>query len=197
MKLAYAIVYCIVYPFFNLVHPCKVIGRENIPDGPAIFCPNHTRLSDPLMVAFALTLKHRPQVMAKAELLEIPVLGWILKKVGVFAVERGKSDVAAVKRAMQCLKSGDQLLMFPEGTRHKDGILGEAKTGVAMLSVRTGAPIVPMYIPAEKKRFRPTAVVVGKPYLPRTETRKGSAEEYEAISRDLMVRIAALEVQAK
>ena len=197
MKRAYAVVYSIVWPFFNLVHPCKAIGRERIPDGPVILCPNHTGLSDPLFVAFAMTLKHRPQVMAKAELLEVPIIGWILKKAGIFAVERGKSDVAAVKRAMKCLKSGDKLMLFPEGTRQKDGQLGEAKTGVAMFSLRTGTPILPIYIPAKKKWFGRTPVVFGEPYLPQTETRHGSALDYEEIARDLMARIAALEEQVK
>lgn len=197
MKTAYRILYCIVFPFFNLVHPCRAIGRENVPEGAVILCPNHTRLSDPLFVAFALGLKFRPQVMAKAELMEIPVLGWLLKKAGVFAVERGKSDVGAIKRAIKCLKSGDKLLLFPEGTRSQNGELGEGKTGVAMLSIRTGAPILPIYIPAEKKWFRRTPVVFGEAYTPQVEGRRGSAEEYALIADDLMKRIADLEVQAR
>ena len=197
MKTAFAILYCVVWPFFNLVHPCRAIGRENIPDGPAILCPNHTRMSDPFFVAYAMTLKHRPQVMAKAELISIPVLGWLLEKAGVFAVERGKSDVGAIKRAMKCLKGGDKLLMFPEGTRSQDENMGDAKTGVAMLSVRTGTPILPIYIPAEKKWFGRTPVVFGEPYIPQTKTERGSAEEYKLIAKDLMDRIAALEDQAK
>lgn len=197
MKTAYAIVYSIVFPFFNLFHPCKAIGRERVPEGAVILCPNHTKLSDPLLVAYALTLKHRPQVMAKAELMKVPFLGWLLSKVGVFAVERGKSDVSAIKRAMKCLKSGDKLLLFPEGTRSKDGEMGEGKRGVAMIAVRTGVPILPIYIPAEKKWFRRTPVVFGEPYLPQVESRRGSAEEYEAIAADLIDRIAGLEGLAK
>ena len=196
MKRIYALVYSIVWPFFNLVHPCKAIGRENIPDGPVLICPNHTRMTDPLFVAFALTLRHRPQVMAKAELMEVPFIGWILKKAGVFAVERGKSDVAAIKHAIKCLKSGDKLMLFPEGTRHQDGVMGEAKSGVAMLALRTGTPIMPVYIPAEKKWFRRTPVIFGEPYMPHAESRRGSAEEYEAIAADLMKRIAALEAKS-
>lgn len=196
MKHIYALVYCLVWPFFNLVHPCKAIGREHIPDGPVLICPNHTRLTDPLFVAFAMTLRHRPQVMAKAELLEIPVLGWILKKAGIFAVERGKSDVGAIKRSIKCLKSGDKLMLFPEGTRHQDGKLGEAKSGVAMLALRTGTPILPVYMPAEKKWFRRTPVVFGEPYMPKADSARGSAEEYEAIAAELMERIAALEAKA-
>lgn len=198
MKTCFSLLYCMIWPFFNLFHPCRAIGRENVPDGAAILCPNHTRMSDPFFVVFAMGLKVKPRVMAKAELMKVPVIGWILKKAGVFAVERGKSDVGAVKEAIKCLKGGDKLLLFPEGTRHKDGTLDESgKTGAAMFSVRTGAPLVPIYVPAEKKWFRRTPVVFGEPFFPQVEGRKGSAEEYKLIAKDLMSRIAALEEQAR
>lgn len=197
MKTVFALLYCIVYPFFNLVHPCKAIHRERLPEGGAILCPNHTSLSDPLFVVFALGLKTRPQVMAKSEFMRIPVLGWLLNKAGVFAVNRGKADVTAVKRALKCLKDGDKLLMFPEGTRSKDGDLGEAKTGAAMFAIRTGVPIVPMYIPARKKWFRRTPVVFGEPFMPQIAGKKGTPEDYERVAGELMERIAALEVQAR
>lgn len=197
MKTVFAFLYCIVYPFFNLFHPCKAIHRERLPEGGALLCPNHTTISDPLFVVFALGLKTKPQVMAKAELMRIPVLGWILKKAGVFSVDRGKADVTAVKRALKCLKDGDKLLMFPEGTRSKDGELKEAKTGAAMFAIRTGVPIVPMYIPAEKKWFRRTPVVFGEPFIPQIEGKKGTSDDYERVAGELMERIAALEVEAR
>lgn len=197
MKTVFAILYCLVYPFFNLVHPSKAIHKNNIPEGAALLCPNHTKASDPLFVVFAMGLRHRPQVMAKEEIMKIPVLGWLLAKAGVFAVARGKSDVGAVKRSLKCLKSGDKLLIFPEGTRSKDGDLGEGKTGVAMMALRTGAPIVPIYIPAKKKWFGRTPVVFGEPFYPKAESGRGGSEDYERIAAELMERIAALAEEAK
>ena len=197
MKTVYAILYCIIWPFFNLFHPCKAIHRERLPQGGAILCPNHTRMSDPFFVVFALGLGVRPQCLAKAELGRVPVIGWLLGKAGVFYVDRGKADVGAVKRSLKCLKDGDKLIMFPEGTRHADGELSEAKTGAAMFSVRAGVPIVPMYIPARKKWFGRTPVVFGEPFYPKTASKKGTAEEYEAISKELTERIAALEAETR
>ena len=197
MKIVYAIIYCIVFPFFNLVHPGRAIGKEHSSRGALILSQNHTGLSDPLYVVCAMGLKNRPQVMAKAEVMNVPILGWLLGKAGVFAVNRGKSDVGAIKRAMKCLKEGEKLLMFPEGTRSKDGDMGEGKTGVAMLSLRTGAPIVPIYIPAKKTWFRRTPVVFGEPFLPQVEGGRGNAEDYERIAAELMERIAALEAEAQ
>lgn len=197
MKVMFSILWCIIWPFFNLVHPCKAIGRENIPEGAALLCPNHTGLSDPLFVTFAMGLKIKPRVMAKAELLRVPVIGFLLEKAGIFAVDRGKSDVAAVKTALRCLKEGNKLLIFPEGTRSKTGEMGEAKTGVAMFATKTNSPIVPIYIPAEKKWFRRTPVVFGKPFLPTYEGKKATSEDYERISDELMARIAALKELAQ
>ena len=193
MRPVYAILYCIVWPFFNLVHPVRVIGRSNIPQGSALVCGNHTALSDPLLTIFAFGRRNQLHPMAKAELLAIPVLGWLLGKAGIFGVERGKSDVGAIRTAMKFLKSGEKVLMYPQGTRHKDGDMGDAKTGAAMLAVRTGVPVVPVYVPAKKRWFRPTPVVIGTPYLPQVAGKKGTAEEYRVIADDLMERIRALE----
>ena len=124
------------------------------------------------------------------------LLGFLLKKAGIFGVKRGKADIGAVKMAMKCLKNGERLLMFPEGTRHQDGDMRDAKTGCAMVAVRTGVPIVPVYVPMEKKWFRFTKVVFGEPYYPQFEGVKANAEDYRIISDDLLERIRALEVQS-
>ena len=188
----YHVLYAVFWPIFCLIHPVKAIGRENIPEGAALICPNHTKASDPFFVVFAFQRKHIMRAMAKAEVMRIPIIGRLLSKMGVFGVERGSADVNAVKTALRVLKEGYKLLMFPEGTRVGEGEQVEAKTGAAMLAVRTGSPIVPVYIPAKKRWFRPTTVVIGQPYYPQVAGRKGTSEEYRAISDELMARIRAL-----
>jgi 1-acyl-sn-glycerol-3-phosphate acyltransferase len=200
MRRIYGIFWYIVWPFFNLVHPVRLVGRENIPQEGGLYCANHSGYADPLCLMFALGSRNQVRPMAKAELLRLPILGWFLKKVGVFGVERGKADVNAIKTAMRYLKSGENVLMFPEGTRIKDGVdkhgnEGEAKAGAVMLASRTGAPLVPVYIPEKKPWFRRVNVVVGQPYHPHLESRKGSTEEYQALADDLLGRIYALKGQ--
>lgn len=202
MRKFYYVLVCIVWPFFSLVHPCRLVGREHLPEAGGLFCANHSGLSDPVCLIAAMGPKRQLRVMAKAELLRIPVLGWLLKKAGIFGVERGKSDVTAIKTAMKYLKSGENVLIFPEGTRIKDGVdkyghESEAKSGAAMLAVRTGTQLVPVYIPPKKRWFQFTNIVIGEPYYPQVESKKGSAEEYQAIAEDLMQRIHALEEQAR
>lgn len=187
--------YALVWPFFNLFHPHKIYGRENIPqrDQAALLCGNHTTLSDPLYILYSMGGKNHPRIMAKAELLRIPVLGFLLKKFGVFGVERGKSDVGAIKEAIRVLKGGQKLLMFPEGTRFKEGETHEAKTGAAMLALRTGVPVVPIWIPAKKRWFKRTPVVFGAPYYPTLPGEgRPTPEDYRRVADDLLTRIMAL-----
>lgn len=202
MKRFYTFLVCIVRPFFCLVHPCRLIGREKLPEKGGLFCANHSCLNDPVCLIAALGTRPQLHPMAKAEFMRTPVLGWLLKKAGVFAVERGKSDIAAIKTAMKYLKNGESVLIFPEGTRIKDGVdkngnESEGKAGAAMLAVRTGVPLIPVYIPPKKRWFHFTNIVIGEPYYPQVESKKGSAEEYQAIAVDLMERIYALEGQSK
>ncbi|MEI3103004.1 MAG: 1-acyl-sn-glycerol-3-phosphate acyltransferase [Oscillospiraceae bacterium] len=90
------------------------------------------------------------RIMAKKQLLKIPHSGHILQNMGVFAVDRGNSDIQAVKTAIQSLKQGWNLLIFPEGTRVKDPGHAEVKGGAAMMAIRSGVDMVPMFIDTEK-----------------------------------------------
>lgn len=189
----FAVIYAILWPVYSLIHPRKVYGRDNVPQGACLLCGNHTRYSDPIFIILALGRKDHPYIMAKAELLRIPILGWFLKKIGAFGVDRGKADVKAIKEALRVLKDGNRLLIFPEGTRHKDGNTQEGKTGAAMLALRTGVPIVPIWMPAKKRWFAPTPVVIGEPYYPEPPTGgKATPEDYRRVADDLMERIIAL-----
>lgn len=196
MNIFYTILYLIVWPVFHLILPTRCVGREKIPAGGVLVCCNHTRLNDPLFVVFSFTLRHKLHIMAKEEIMRYPVVGWLLKKAGIFGVKRGEADVAAIKTAMKYLKDGEKVFLFPEGTRHQDGELGEAKTGAAMLAVRCGVPILPLYLAAEKKKFCRNTVYVGDPFYPTVAGKRGTNEEYEAIGADLMGRIRALKEQA-
>ena len=192
----YRFLYGIVFVFFCLFHPVKAIGREHIPEGAAVVAANHSAYADPLIAIFAMGRKNPLRIMAKEELFHIPVLGWILQKLGMFGVNRGQNDMAAVKQAIKFLKEGSKLMLFPEGTRVSSEDSVAAKTGAIMFALRTGAPLLPVYIPQKKNWFRPTRVVIGEAYLPQTNG-KPSAEVYQELADDLLRRIYALGEQAR
>ena len=186
------LLYCVVWPYFRLIHPVRAVGRENIPEGPAVICPNHTTAGDPFYVVFAFGFRWPMRAMAKMEIMRMPFIGWILSKAGVFGVNRDNTDLKAVKTAMKFLKEGDKLLMFPEGTRVHEGEDIQAKAGAALFATRAGAPLLPVYIQSKKKLFRRNTVVIGEPYYPKYEGRKPSAEELQVMAQELMDRVQAL-----
>ncbi len=192
MNRMYAFIYPFIWIFMKIFHPWKTIGMENFPEGAALICGNHTTIGDPIYVVMALGSKRQIHAMAKDEIFHWPVVGWILKKAGIFGVKRGTADVAAVKEALRILKNGERLLMFPEGTRVREGETSEARAGAALFATRTGAPLVPVYIQKKKRIFRKTTVVIGKPYHPAFEGRRPSPAALQEIADDLMNRIRAL-----
>lgn len=175
-----------IFKFLNFY---RVSGRENIPSGGVLVCANHTNLSDPVFVGLALDTKVRMRFMAKIELFRSKLLGWFLGKLGVFPVNRGAPDLSAIKTALKTLASGERLVMFPEGTRNSDE---GAKAGAGMLALRSGRPILPIYITPGKKAFRRVNVVIGKPYYPDKPEGKPTQEDYHRIADDCLEKIKAL-----
>lgn len=192
MNRMYSFIYPFIWIFMKLFHPWKVIGEENIPEGAVLICGNHTTAGDPVYVVCALGRKRQARVIAKEEIMRWPIVGWILKKAGIIGIKRGKADVAAVKESLRVLKNGERLLMFPEGTRVKEGETSEAHTGAALFATRTNSPLLPVYISPKKRMFRKTSVVFGKPYHPAYEGRKPSPDDLQRIADELMDRIGAL-----
>lgn len=189
----YEFLVAIVRPIAWLFFPYRLEGRENLPkDEPVLLCANHSSGWDPVLVACSLGIGQRMRVMSKKQLMDIPVLGWILKKAGVFAVDRGNSDIVAVKTAIGSLKEGWSLLIFPEGTRLKKPQPELVKGGAAMIAIRSGVRMVPVFLTMEKKLFRRVRIVIGAPYSPVYTGRKGTAEEYQANAEEIMRQIYAL-----
>jgi 1-acyl-sn-glycerol-3-phosphate acyltransferase len=182
---------------FRLFFPLKIIGRENIPDSAALVCANHSSYADPVLLVLAFTSKHPLHFMAKEELFQKPFLRWLLPKIESFPVRRGAADLSAIKQAMKYLKSGEKVMMFPEGKRVRGEVSAAAKSGAAMLAVRTKAPLLPVGLPAKRRLFQRNTIVIGKPYHPELDGEKPSSEAYRIIADDLLLRMNALRGEAK
>lgn len=129
----------------GLVTGWEVRGRQHVPArGGVIVASNHVSFWDPPMVGAATS--RELHFLAKSELFRTPVLGPLIASVNAIPIRRGMADLTGMARALEVLKRGDALLMFPEGTRIRGGELGAARPGVGMLAVHSDAHIVPAYI---------------------------------------------------
>ena len=191
-RIWFYLVYSVAYIAYRLVYRLRVIGKENIPEGAAVICPRHCTAVDPPMVYFAMGRRHFPRVIAKQELLEIPILGTFLYKMGVIGVRRGENDMSPIKSGLRCLKEGDKLIIFPEGTRVKEGEKVEAQTGAIMFALKTGTPLVPVYLTRAKK-FHKMTIVFGEPYYPQIAGKRATPEENRKLADELLEKIYALE----
>ena len=188
----YRIIYAIAAPIIHLLFPCRTVGLEDFPEEGALLCANHASGWDPILIALNLPKDARLTVMAKDQLFRIPLLGFFLKKLGIFPVKRGGNDLTAMKTAMKVLSGGNRLLVFPEGTRVEEQGEVEAKGGVTMMATRTGVPMVPIYCGGKHKFLRKTTIVFGKPYMPIIAGRRPTPDENRAIAQEILDRIYAL-----
>ena len=134
----------------------EVTGRENIPAGEAcIYLSNHvSNLDPPVLLPM---LPGRSSVLLKKELMRIPILGTAMRMAKFVPVERGsrpETAAASVAAAADALRSGLNILIFPEGTRSKDGRLAKFKKGPFYLAADTGAPIIPVVITGTERMMR-------------------------------------------
>lgn len=178
-------------PIFRLFYPMEIIGRENLPET-GMLCPNHSSALDVPMIVIAFPVGYKVQAMGKESLFKLPVIGWYLKKAGAFPVKRGGNDIGAIKKSISALKNGFNMVIFPEGTRVLEPGEGTAKGGGVMVAIRTGVPLVPVYIEHKKRLFRKSRVIFGEPFMPVYTGRNGTAEEIQANADEVLRRSYAL-----
>lgn len=207
---AFRIVASILAPLVRLFFNVKTVGVENLPKGGYILVGNHLSYLDPLAFAYSVYfhMKRAPHYLAKEGLFRVPVLGWLLPKVGQIPVYRsGRGNEEPMRAAKDFLKAGQVVVIFPEGTLTRDPDLWpmRGKSGAVRLAVELGLPIVPAaHWGVEKvlanytKKLRPNPfhtvrVKIGKPM--RFDDLKADTMTTEQLSRataEVMNRVAAL-----
>lgn len=185
----------VVLLFGRLLFGFEVVGEEKVPkDGPLVVASNHIRYMDPVLVCMAVP--RRLQWMAKKEVF-VPPLRRFFYLLGAFPVDRDKGGRGALRTALAFLGSGWALGIFPEGThRTGAGVDRAAKSGVAMLATRGGAPILPVFIgeaptPLGRLRGERLRARIGDPIIP-DNTHEARRPPYKEVSARVVREIYAL-----
>lgn len=176
----------------------EIRGRENVPkSGPFVFCSNHVFALDPTIVCLSVPTKIKLRFLGKAELFKNPFLRLLLEGgLKAFAIERGTADTAALDKAVNIVKDGGVLAIFPEGTRSPDGYLQRFKSGMSLIVQQTKANVLPVNITyLNGKKFRSHVIVnVGEviPYETLDFTDSQSPRELKAATRVIRAAVEKL-----
>ena len=194
----YLLAAAISLPFVRVGFRLRARGIDNLPEGGFVLAANHTSNFDPWPLGLPLFPRRQLRFMAKNELFN-PLLAPLLKAGGAFPVRRGEGDVEAIEQAVELVRAGEVVVMFPEGTRRKKGLRkkheARAHTGAARIALRTGAPLVPAAISGTDRlsRLAPLRVAYGTPVplddLAGSELKQASREATDR----LMAEIGRLE----
>jgi glycerol-3-phosphate dehydrogenase (NAD(P)+) len=165
-RLLYLLARLSMIPFFRVYFRFSRAGRDHgRVKGGLIVAANHRSFLDPFVIGATLPWGRPMNYVAKVELFERRLQGWLLSRLGAFPIRRGESDELAMETARLVVERGGTVCMFPEGTRIRRGTLARPKRGVGRLALQTGAPVVPTAVFGSEQvrrgwRIRPRKVKV-------------------------------------
>lgn len=201
MGLVYQTAYYLTRAVAHCCFDYRVINRGAIPpSGGLLLAMNHQSFLDPPLAGIACD--REVHYLARKSLLETPVLGGLLLDLNVIPYDQEGADMSALKSVIRVVRAGEAAVVFPEGTRSRDGELLPARSGLGLIVAKTLAPVVPMRIfgaheafprGSSRIRFSPVTLVVGD--VLRFEARDfagDSKEAYRRVSDQVMAQIAAL-----
>lgn len=173
--------------FCKVFFKYEVIGIENVPlEGNVIIAANHKSNLDPIFVASSMTTREVAAI-AKKELFDHKVLGFILKKLNTIPIDRENTGIATVKQILRAIKDGYVLGLFPEGTRVKGKEFGQAKAGLSLFASKGKANVVPISVISSYKLFSRVKIYIGEPIdMSQYFRAKLTNEDHERISEEIM-----------
>ena len=191
----YRLMQAVLGTWYRLFLPARVDGLENIPpEGGFILCSNHLSARDPLYLA-GCCRKRFFRFMAKAELFRFRPLGAVLRALGAFPVDRGHSDLNSVRNALNLIREGHGLGLFPQGTRSRDNSRTPMLSGTAMIALRANCPVIPAYIGGPYRLFKKTQVSFGPPVDLSDFGRRADKETLDRATRRIEDAVWALKKQ--
>ena len=145
MSLTYFIVWCISRVVYPTYFRWRVYNPERVPmQGPVVLASNHASYLDPTLVGAAL---HRAiHYLAREDLFRLPMMGWVLPRLFVVPVDRDGGGGKGLKMILDRLRTGAAIILFPEGTRTRDGLLQHARAGIGLTVIKSSCPVVPVRV---------------------------------------------------
>lgn len=205
------LIYWVGWSFFRVTYAVYLRYRsfdsQRVPKtGPVILASNHASILDPPLVGIGL---HRVTTFLARDTLFKGAVGWLFRHWHAIPIDREGSGAAGMKRILSALSEGRAVLLFPEGTRTRDGHLQPARSGIGLLVLKSGAPVVPVRVWGTFEAMgrgvhfpKPERVIVkyGEPMRfteLRAEARVCSKERlreiYQQVADEIMAAIAKLE----
>lgn len=196
-KTGYQKLHALLAPMIRFFQRTKVYGLENIPkDGPVMLCSNHIAIRDPILIA--AVCKRQITFIGKKELFKVPIIGWLIKKLGAVPIDRSGADVGAIKASVNVLKTGGALAIFPQGHRYPgvNPATTPTKNGAALMVYRSGCDVVPVCIKTKGFKyglFRRKEIIFGK-LIQYSEFgfKNGGSEEYKKATDKIFGEIISL-----
>jgi len=172
---------------FKTIFPVKYhhVERAQL-DAPYMLLGNHNHMFDPMLLGVPV-YRYHVRFLGKKELMKNRILKWCVEQLLFIPVDRHNMDMSAIRNCLKALKEGHVLGIFPEGTRHKEGVMQDMESGVAMLALRSGAKMLPAFISRKPALFRTVHVYFGDPISVKDIARKGINKD---TCDEVMVRIA-------
>lgn len=179
----------VVFPVYYFLKPFRFYGERRVRDGACIYVSNHYTLFDPVYPA--VTTWEGIHFVSKKEAFRIPLIGWVLKGIKAISVNRDGNDVRGLLDCFKCLKNGEKVCIYPEGTRNKTGEdMLPFHSGAATMAIKTKTPIVPIVMYKKPKYFRRTHILIGEPFeLSQYYDKKLSDEELKEADERLRQRM--------
>ena len=196
-KTIYQRLHSFLAPFFRFLFNVKVVGKENVPkEGGFVLCANHIAVRDVILIAAACP--RQINFIAKKELFSIPLLSGLITTLGAIKLDRGGSDVKALKRSVELVENGGIVAIFPQGHRYP-GVHPAStprKNGAALITNRSGADVIPVAIKTKKNKyglFRKVEIIFGKPIEHSAlGLKEGGNEEYKKATDLIFDKIVEL-----
>ena len=205
-------VYFLGWSAFRMIYATyfrwRVFNAERVPlQGPVILASNHASYLDPPLVGSGV--KRGINYLARDTLFRFPGMGWLLRQWNSVPVDRDGGGAAGLKAILDRLLAGGAIILFPEGTRTRDGRLQPARSGIGLTVIKSNAAVVPVRVFGTYEAYgrhtkiprpHPVAVKYGRPLMfaelraeAKTCTKPRLKQIYQEVANEIMAAIAKLE----